>query len=68
MQLRVKEGPNQCLYSADGKTLEPFGSSFELKFGFWKGTRVGLFSYNTLRDDGTAVFDWFHYDYDGPKG
>jgi len=67
MQLRIKEGPNQCLYSTDGKTWEPVGSPFETKFGFWKGTRIGLFSYNTLRDGGTAAFDWFHYDYDGPK-
>ena len=67
MQLRIRENKNQCFYSADGQTWQPFGRSFETKFGFWKGTRVGLFSYNTLRDGGTAAFDWFHYDYDGPK-
>jgi len=67
MQLRIKEGKNECGYSADGKTWQTFGSPFETKFGFWKGTRVGLFSFNTLRDSGIAAFDWFHYDYDGPK-
>jgi beta-xylosidase len=67
MQLRIKEGNNQCLYSIDGKNWQSLGSPFETKFGFWKGTRVGLFSYNTVRDGGTAAFDWFHYDYDGPK-
>jgi beta-xylosidase len=67
MQLRIKEGKNQCSYSMDGKTWKGFGSPFETKFGFWKGARVGLFSYNTLRDTGTAAFDWFRYDYDGPK-
>ena len=67
MQLHIKENNNRCLYSLDGKTWQAFGSSFDTKFGFWKGTRVGLFSYNTLRDNGTAAFDWFHYDYDGPK-
>lgn len=67
MQLRMNENKSQCLYSLDGKTWQPFGPPFETKFGFWKGTRVGLFSYNTLREGGTAAFDWFHYDYDGPK-
>jgi beta-xylosidase len=67
MQLRIKDARNECGYSTDGKSWQTFGSLFETKFGFWKGTRVGLFSYNTVRDGGTAAFDWFHYDYDGPK-
>ncbi|HVS98493.1 MAG TPA: hypothetical protein VHE54_18500 [Puia sp.] len=46
---------------------ETIGTTFETRFGYWKGARVNLLSLNTLRDGGTAAFDWFHYDYDGPK-
>ena len=67
MQLRLKTGENTCSYSVDGKNWQPFGGVFETRFGYWKGTRVGLFSFNTERDGGVAAFDWFHYDYDGPK-
>jgi beta-xylosidase len=67
MQLRVRTGDNTCSYSADGKSWQPFGGVFETRFGYWKGTRVGLFSFNTERNGGVAAFDWFHYDYDGPK-
>ena len=67
MRLRIKTNENQCLYSLDNKTWEPLGPLFETRFGYWKGSRLGLFSYNTLSDAGTTAFDWFHYDYDGPK-
>jgi hypothetical protein len=33
-----------------------------------KGTRVGLFSFNETNESGSAAFNWFTYNYDGPKG
>ncbi|MFZ2341209.1 MAG: hypothetical protein WAW07_15985 [Bacteroidales bacterium] len=36
--------------------------------GFWKGSLLGLYSYNEKTDGGVAAFNWFIYDYDGPKG
>jgi beta-xylosidase len=60
-------GRNHFYYSTDNRHFIPFGKDFGALFSFWKGTRVGLFSYNERTDGGTALFDRFRYDYDGPK-
>ncbi|MDR1742825.1 MAG: glycoside hydrolase 43 family protein [Dysgonamonadaceae bacterium] len=59
---------NRCYYSLDNKKYLPLGEPFKAQFGFWKGARIALFSYNTSIDSGEALFDDFVYDYDGPKG
>ncbi|MBR4756460.1 MAG: hypothetical protein IK076_05915, partial [Bacteroidales bacterium] len=46
-------------YSTDGREFKSFGSDFQMHFGFWKGVRPGLFSYNTEGAGGTALFDDF---------
>ena len=48
-------------YSADGKDFLPAGDTFEANFGYWKGARVALFSYNGDASAGTALFDEFVY-------
>jgi beta-xylosidase len=58
---------NQFYYSTDNKNLKPIGKEFNVRDGFWKGPKVGLFSYNEKDKGGSARFDWFHYLYDGPK-
>jgi len=58
---------NHFYYSIDNKNFIPFGKDFQAMFGFWKGARVGLFSYNEQKDEGVARFSHFRYDYDGPK-
>jgi len=45
----------------DADSLEPYGETFSLASGFWKGCRFGLYTYNTESDGGTARFDWFEY-------
>jgi len=44
-----------------------FGESFIASAGFWKGTRIGLFSYNENNESGSAAFNWFTYNYDVTK-
>jgi beta-xylosidase len=68
VQLSIKDNKNQFYYSLDNQTFTPLGSSFVARWGYWKGCRVGLFSYNEKTDGGVAAFNWFRYDYDGPKG
>ena len=58
---------HQMYYSSDNKTFLPCGTPFTLHSSDWKGARVGLFSYNELKDAGTVHFDKFEYDFDGPK-
>ena len=49
-------------YSLDGKDFTAFGEPFAAHFGYWKGARVALFSYNPERDAGTAWFRRFVYE------
>lgn len=67
LQLDIINNKNQFFYSLDNKTFTPVGENFTTSAGNWKGTRIGLFSYNELDNAGTASFNWFTYNYDGPK-
>ncbi len=55
-------------YSLDGKSWIPFGDRFMLEFGRWRGDRLGFYCWNDGTDSGHIDVDWFHYEYDGPKG
>ena len=55
-------------YSTDGENYERFGPEFAIKFGCWTGDRLGFFCWNEEEEGGLVDVDWFHYDYDGPKG
>jgi beta-xylosidase len=54
-------------YSEDRITFTPCGEPFFVRFGFWKGARVGLYCYHTQKDAGEASFLWFTYKHDGPQ-
>ena len=41
----------QFSWSCDGKQFTDIGDPFEMHFGFWKGARVGLFSYSAVIPD-----------------
>lgn len=60
----------QYSYSTDGRKFHPLGEPFEMKEGFWKGVRTGLYSYTTTTADknqpGKSHFDFFRYTHDGP--
>ena len=57
---------HQLYYSLNNKDYMPLGDPYSLKFGSWKGSRIGLYSYNLHSDSGEASFDWFRYECDGP--
>ena len=61
--LRGKYDGDACTYaySLDGQTFTAAPGKFQLKFLFWKGGRVGLMSWGY--GDGSADFDYFHYNY-----
>lgn len=67
VQLELVTNKNRFYYSTDDKNYLPVGEFFEASWGHWKGSRVALFSYNEQKDAGRAYFDWFTYQYDGPK-
>jgi beta-xylosidase len=55
------QGEARFSFSTDGVTYQPLGGASELRFGFWKGSRLCLFSYHTGDAGGNADFDDFHY-------
>lgn len=66
--LRIKlDGAGKCnsfYCSTDGKDFHSVGVPFEMRFAYWKGPHIGIFSYNKIADGGKASFDWFRYEYD----
>jgi len=55
-------------WSTDGREFFDFGPEFTVEFGKWTGDRLGFFSWNDEKPQGHVEVDWFHYNYDGPKG
>jgi|GEM_PF-2857981 len=55
-------------YSTDGESFRRFGPEFTIKFGNWCGDRLGFYCWNDNIIAGYVDIDYFHYDYDGPKG
>lgn len=67
LKINLDTQKNHFYYSFNNKQYFSIGGDFEAQWGHWKGTRIGLFSYNQLTDGGIALFDFFSYSYDGPK-
>lgn len=69
LEMNAAANSYQFLYSLDGNTYQPAGDLFEMADGNWKGVRSGIYAYTTAADDtsaGTAFFDFFDYEHDGP--
>ncbi|MBN1567766.1 MAG: glycoside hydrolase 43 family protein [Acidobacteria bacterium] len=49
-------------YSLDGKEYVDTGVSFRMRFRFWKGSRISIFSFGP--SGGAADFDYVRYKYD----
>lgn len=56
-------GLNSYYYSLDGEAFTPFGDQTQLTWGSYRGDRIGIFSFNTIKEDGFVDIDWFRYDY-----
>jgi len=50
--------------SEDGNAWSQLGGALSLNWGNWKGDKLGLFSYHS--SGGTACFNSFQYNHDGP--
>lgn len=58
-----RQNQHQFAISTDGKYFLPVGKPFALRMGNWKGSRIGLYSYNTgALLGGNVSFDFIHYD------
>ncbi|MCX4284231.1 hypothetical protein [Duncaniella dubosii] len=66
LSIDTVDGDFRFSYSLDGKNYMPLGDSFEMKEGFWKGVRTGIYAYSTTEDYGKTHFDYFRYRHNGP--
>ncbi|MBC7722328.1 MAG: glycoside hydrolase 43 family protein [Pedobacter sp.] len=57
------DGISQYAYSLDGKIFIPFGSTYQLTWGFYRGDRIGIYSYNATDEKGFVDIDFFHFSY-----
>ena len=58
-----RRNTHQLYYSIDGRRFSTAGEPYSLRMGYWKGSRIGLFSYNTETNvGGQAQFNDFHYE------
>jgi beta-xylosidase len=55
------DGVSQFSFSLDGNAFTPFGDSYQLTWGNYRGDRIGIFSYNNDTESGYVDVDWFHY-------
>ena len=61
------DGLSYYAYSLDGKNFTPFGSSYQLSWGNYRGDRIGIYSYNVIEDKGFIDVDWLRYNYADDK-
>lgn len=60
-------GGSVFAFSLDGKNFTPLGGRFQFGWGNYRGTRVGIYSYNAEAERGHVDVDFFHYHYPGPQ-
>lgn len=61
------DGKSRYFYSLDGKSYLPFGDSYQMTWGSYRGDRIGIFNYNNQADEGYVDVDFFHYAYGKSK-
>lgn len=57
-----RDGVSHYYYSLDGKKFIPFGPDYQLKWGNYRGDRVGVFCFNDETDTGYVDVDFFKND------
>ncbi len=55
------DGDSQFSFSIDGVTFTPFGPTIPLTWSYYRGDRLGLYSYNNKADAGYVDFASFTY-------
>ena len=60
------DGKSNYSYSTNGTAFTPFGGTYQLGWGDYRGDRIGIFTYNDDADAGYVDCDGFTYHYDSP--
>ena len=54
-------GVNRFSYSTDGRSYSDFGDPYQFTWGNYRGTKVGVFTFNESREEGYVDVDYFEY-------
>ncbi len=57
------QGASTFAWSLDGEHFTAIGDSFKFGWGNYRGTRLGIFTYNNAAESGFVDVDFFHYRY-----
>lgn len=57
------DGLSQYYYSTNGSDFIAFGDQYQLKWGSYRGDRIGIFNYNNDKESGYVDVDYFRYTY-----
>lgn len=60
------DGKSHFAYSLGGTKFIPFGDTYHLAWGNYRGDRIGIYTYNDKGENGYVDVDWFRYTYLGP--
>ena len=55
------DGKSQYYYSLDGDVFLPFGETYQMVWGNYRGDRIGIYSFNDLQEAGWVDIDYLHY-------
>ncbi|MDQ1090081.1 glycoside hydrolase 43 family protein [Siphonobacter sp. SORGH_AS_1065] len=55
------DGKSTFSYSLDGKKYTSLGEPYTLAWGYYRGDRIGLYSFNNEAEKGSVDIDYFHY-------
>lgn len=57
------QGVSHFSYSLNGNDFTPFAPPYQLIWSFYRGDRLGIFSFNDQAEAGFIDVDWFTYDF-----
>lgn len=60
------DGQSTYSYSLDGAAFVPLGGAWPLGWGYYRGDRVGVFTYNDHGQGGRVDVDWLRYELTPP--
>jgi hypothetical protein len=55
------DGVSHFSYSLDGNNYRPFGEPYQLAWCYYRGDRLGKYSFNDLGKNGFVDVDYVHY-------
>ncbi len=56
------DGVSGFSYSLDGEEFMPFGEEYKLRWGYYRGDRLGIYCFNDKAEDGYVDVDFFRYE------